>query len=310
MLTTRLQQHLALAALFVVVVMLAGCVPAPTYREDGVARRIGAPSTAIGGALSPSGPVGDFQLRFADEFEGTELGDSWYPNRWFATQCSAGAGPSELQWYTRRAANVDVADGNLRLTARQEPYSCAEWGGTKGYTSGWVQTGGSRDIGGQDAAAGFTCTIGCFAEARIRMPAGGQTFPAFWLMPVERSEAGNQYPSRPEIDAVEFYRSWTSWEHHLHTTCSGPDLSTGRSAVGPDITAGHHTIGVWWRSDRIDWYVDGHLSWSYTGCGIPTAEDEMYLILNHAIGNAAPDPSPTEPFPKVMLVDYVRVWSS
>jgi len=254
--------------------------------------------------------VGEFQLLFDDEFDGTALSSAWYPNRWFATECSAGAGSTELQWYTDRPANVGVDAGMLRLTARREALTCAEWGGSKSYTSGWVQTGGSRDRGGQNVDVGFSCRVGCFAEASIRMPAGDQTFPAFWLLPVSESERGNEYRSRPEIDAVEFYRSWSSWEHHVHTTCDGSPEDAGKSFAGADSTDGFHTIGIWWRPGRIDWYVDGEPSWTYRGCGVPTAEDQMYLILNQAVGNAAPEPSPSASFPKDMLVDYVRVWSS
>ena len=42
----------------------------------------------------------------------------------------------------------------------------------------------------------------------------------------------------------------------------------------------------------------------------PGAGERMYIILNHAIGHAAPSPSSGEPFPKDMQVDYVKAWNT
>lgn len=270
-----------------------------------------APPPNGGTGVSPLGVSGEFELAFDDEFDGTALADHWYPNRWFATECSVGASSGEEQIYTPRASNVSVSGGYLRLTARRENYRCAEWDATAAYTSGWIQSGGSRDAGGNDAAPGFTCTVGCFVETRIRMPAGAVTFPAVWLMPLDVADGKRQYASRPEIDVVEFYRSWTSWEHHVHLSCGGLEVDRGRSHADVDASEGFHTVAVWWRTpERIEWYVDGELTWSYTGCGVPAPDQEMYLILNQAVGGAAPSHSGSEPFPKTMMVDYVRAWSS
>lgn len=266
----------------------------------------------VGVPGGPKGVAGSFRLLFSDEFEGSTLGPAWYANRWFATECAPGAGRPEEQFYTSRPQNVSVHGGALHLTAIRETYSCREWGGTKQFTSGWVQTGGSRDVGGRNVPPGFTCTVGCFVEASVRMPPGGLTFPAVWMLPVRRSASGAdaQYPSRPEIDIAEFWDTWSSWEHHIHSACGGRSVDVGSTHVGPDASAGYRTIGVWWRSpNHLEWYVDGVLSWTYTGCGVPGAGEEMYIILNHAVGHAAPSPSRGEPFPKDMAVDYVRAWA-
>ena len=270
------------------------------------------PPSSVAG--SPLGVAGNFRIAFSDDFDGGSLGPAWYPNRWFATNCSAGAGNPEEQWYTTRPENVSVSGGVLHLTARRENYSCGEWGGgTKRYTSGWVQTGGSRDKGGRNVAPGFTCGVGCFVEARVKMPAGGMTFPAVWMLPVRESQ-GNvdaRYPERPEIDILEFWETWSHWEHHIHSVCGNGNVDQGATFRGPDAASGFHTVGLYWRSpNQLEWYVDGVRAWTYTGCGVPGAGERMYIILNHAIGHAAPSPSSSEPFPKDMQVDYVRAWPS
>lgn len=327
---TRTPARLLLTAA-ALVATLAACVPPPTPRPTTTTRppatsRPTATTTSSTSTTStttttapaaasprPVGPSGEFTLLFSDDFDGEELADAWWPNRWFADQCSSGAGDPELQWYTRLPENVSVSGGMLHLTARRETYSCGEWAdrfpATRQFTSGWVQTGGSADRNGVNAPVGFSCTVGCYVEASVKMPEGALTFPAMWMLPVEDSGRSRSYPTRPEIDVVEFYDRWDSWEHHLHTTCSGSPRSFGETFAGPDSTGGFHTVGMWWRSpSRLEFYVDGRPAWTYTGCGIPGAGVQMYLILNHAVGHAAPNPQPSEPFPKTMLVDYVRAW--
>lgn len=257
-------------------------------------------TTTTASGLQPQGVSGDFSLVFQDEFSGTELNDAWYPNRWFATNCAPGAGSNEDQIYTTRESNVSIAGGNLRLTAQRENYNCAEWGQSRPFTSGWVQTGGSRDVGGINKDPAFTCSVGCFVEASIKMPAGEVTFPAVWML----STDGYNYPSRPEFDIIEFYETWDRWKQHLHLDCANP----GFTYNGSDATDGYHTVGLWWQEDSIKWYVDGVETFSYNGC-VPINK-EMYVILNHAVGGAAPEPSEMEQFPKTMLIDYVRVWQN
>lgn len=297
--------------------------PATTTTPAGPGQPRGGPTTTTTSAPTvptppsargarPLGPVGSFRLLFADDFDGSSLGPAWYPNRWFATTCAPGAGTPEEQFYTPRPANVRVHGGSLHLVAQRETYSCGEWGGTKQYTSGWVQTGGSRDVGGVNRSPGFTCGVGCFVEARVRMPAGGMTFPAVWMLPVRPGTGGADasYPSRPEVDIVEFWDSWGSWEQHVHSVCGAGSIDEGHSHRGADASAGFHTVGLWWRSpSQLEWYVDGVRTWSYTGCGVPGAGEQMYVILNHAVGHAAPSPARSERFPKDMAVDYVRVWT-
>lgn len=251
----------------------------------------------------PVGQTGDWSLVFRDEFsDGVLDRTTWYPNRWFADTCSEGAGGDrELQYYTGRPANVSVSEGRLHLTARRERYRCGEgsWTGHKDYTSGWVQSGGAR--ADDRVAPGFTCTVGCYIEARVKMPAGAVQFPAVWLLSTDRMD----YPSRPEIDLAEWWDAWDRWEHHVHFDCGSSALRPYHR--GPDASGGFHTVGLWWGENALRLYVDGAQTWEYTGCGIPQ-DERMYIVLNLAIGGAAAAPSRSEPFPKTMLVDYVRAW--
>jgi hypothetical protein len=240
-----------------------------------------------------------------DEFSGAGLDRTrWYPNRWFADTCSFGANnTTEVQSYW--SDNVtQPGDGALHLIAKREARPCAEnsWSGTKPYTSGWVQTGGAN--ADKDVAPGVTCAGDCYWEVALKAPSGAVLFPAVWLMPVN----GGSYPSRPEIDAVEWWTAYDQWEHHIHFDCADGSLQpyfSGASAAD----GSWHRVGVRVEpGQRIRFYVDGQLSWTYTGCGVPSASQPMYLILNLAVAGAAPIPPSDEPFPKQMLVDSVALW--
>jgi hypothetical protein len=255
------------------------------------------------GSATP--PPGWSTLVFHDDFNGAGLDRThWYPNRWFADTCSFGANPNtEVQSYW--ADNVrQPGDGALHLVAQREARPCAEngWSGTKPFTSGWVQTGGAH--ADANVAPGVTCAGDCYWDVTFQMSGGAVLFPAVWLMPVN----GTSYPSRPEIDAVEFAQSYTRWSQHIHFDCT----DAGRSPAYPGASAADgawHHIGIAVEpGHKITWYVDGVESWSYTGCGIPAANQQMYLILNVAVGGAAAVPPANEPFPKEMLVDDVALW--
>jgi beta-glucanase (GH16 family) len=271
----------------------------------------------LAGRADPAGaaaPVGQgaqsWTQVFDDEFSGSALDQSrWYPNRWFAASCASGATSNELQYYTGRQSNVAVGGGSLHLTARRGAYHCGEasWTGNSAYTSGWVQTGGSRASDGSSRQPGFTLGLG-YVEARIKLPRGKGLWPAVWMLQTYRDGAGTQqYPSRAEIDNLEVLGdSPKTWRFNVHLP---GDVDEGSNFAGPDSTAGWHTIGVWRKADRIVWFVDGRQTWSYSGPSVPDPDDRMYVVLNLAVGGDWPGaPDAGARFPAQMLVDYVRAW--
>ncbi|MGN6692830.1 MAG: glycoside hydrolase family 16 protein [Aquihabitans sp.] len=241
-----------------------------------------------------------------EEFTSSGLSSTWHPNRWFSSVCSAGATPGEEAWY--RPGAVTVAGGNLVLTARAATNECAEgsWSGTKGYISGWAQTGGARTPSAT-VAPGYTFTFGR-VDVRFRADAGEGLWPAIWLLApgTPRSDGKLPYPSRPEIDILEIHGDAPDlWRFHLHnTTSAGAAVDPGESYAGPDTSTGFHTASVEWRSDRITWFVDGTARWTYRGPGIPQVP--MYLVVNLAVGGWAGTPDPSA-FPAQMLIDSIHI---
>jgi beta-glucanase (GH16 family) len=105
-----------------------------------------------------------WKLVWGDEFNYTGLPDS---SKWaYETKGNSyGWGNNEKQFYTNDdSANAYVSDGTLKITARKEVKD------NKNYTSARLSTAGK-----------FTFQYGKI-EARIKLPAGKGTWPAFWML--------------------------------------------------------------------------------------------------------------------------------
>jgi beta-glucanase (GH16 family) len=243
---------------------------------------------ATGAARAPDAPI------FDDEFGGTSLDT----RAWYACYPSAkpGAGCSnnpglELEWY--ESQNVTVGGGYARLIARPTkavPHYA--------YTSGMISTGGRPH-----SKATFSYLYG-YAEARIQLPAGRGMWPAFWLIPANRT-----WP--PEIDIMEWQGvtpkddrctiHWGTWRH--------PQQDGSAVRTGANLSAGFHTYAVDWQPGAVTWYFDGRAVKRYADrAHVPHVP--MYVILNLAIGGwlrGQLHPLRSS-FPATMKIDYVRIW--
>ncbi len=258
------------------------------------------PSTTarpLDGARRPV-PAG-WDLVFRDEFTGSALADDrWNDCHWWAVDggCTIMTN-HELEWY--RPDNVSVANGRLRLQARQERVAVPD-GRVFDHTSGMVTTGPAYDAEGRPVKRAFT--YGYF-EARIDLPSDTGLWPAFWLLPVDED-------STPEIDALETINDDTSSARfHLHFEQGDATRSLGHTFRGPDLGQGWHRVAVEWRPNRLTWIVDGRARWQVVGAAVP--DEPMYLVLNLAVGGDYPGPPDTATrFPATMKVDWVRVWQA
>lgn len=206
-----------------------------------------------------------------------------------------GWGNNELQYYTDRSENVNVADGMLHITAMQESFEGA------GYTSGRILTKGL-----------FEQTYGRY-EARIKLPWGQGVWPAFWLVGDNIDEVG--WPQCGEIDIME-YRGQNPTE--ALGTVHGPGYAGGQS-FGKSFTlendrfdTGFHIFGIEWGPEYINFYVDDVLYNQITPSDVTgewVYDHPFYIIMNVAIGgNFVGSPNNETVFPQTMLVDYVRVY--
>jgi beta-glucanase (GH16 family) len=235
-------------------------------------------------------------LLWSDEFDGTSLNtDDW--NYQVGDGCDIGIcdwGNNEQQWYQQN--NVSVADGVLKIVARQES------AGGKAYTSGRINTKNKQDL-----------KYG-YLETRMKIPPGGGLWPAFWMLSTDEVFGG--WPTSGEIDIME----WTGNEPErlfgtIHFGQASPNNQSSGETLDLDDASWsdeYHIYAVLWEPNRIRWYVDGYL-YSSKSTGSVNGEiwpfnEDFHFLFNMAVGGIFGGAIEPGIFPATMEVDYVRVY--
>jgi beta-glucanase (GH16 family) len=291
--------------------VLAGLLvlAAARYVERDSDRHVSEVTTTI--APNDDGSQQQWRKVWSDEFDGDQLDTT----KWRAESSRFGQATNTLQCYTPN--NISIVDGALQLQARRESVTCPNV--REDFTSGMVR--GNLPIG-----------FGA-VEIRAKMPKGAGFLPALWMLPVEKIYGSDGRSG--EIDIAEVNTTKSDFVHGtVHWRY--PDCGWGCSRYGgqihvaqPDPTDDFHTYRVEWEPGRITWYLDGlgyyelgddaQYKWSSAAehanpasATYPqpfTADNQMYLILNLAVGGDWPgSPTPATQFPANMQIDYVRVF--
>ena len=234
-----------------------------------------------------------YKLVWNDEFnQGTELNSDWRHEV---------QGPGwvnhELQTYVNGSAAgrrvTELVDGKLRITCFKSAntvYSGRVYAKpSEGWTYGYI-------------------------EARIKLPKGKGTWPAFWMMPVHFTS----WPADGEIDIMEevgYHPNYVSSSLHAtdHVHSNGTQVTHEMFCAGAE--ADYHVYAIEWTHDNITTYVDGKQQLSYNNTGKGRSDwpydDPFYVILNLAWGGdwgAAGGGVDESALPATMFVDYVRVF--
>lgn len=289
--------RLAVAAVLVLAVCAA--VGGPTTAVGTAPAEASAPWAAAqlaadwGPSTCPAAgpPEKKLQLLWSDEFDAMAID----PAKWNTVMDFPGrlGGHYHNPTYGSYALdeNVVLRHGQLHLITDDEPVIGDDPPGEYAYSEGFIS---SHDL--------FSHVYG-YWEICARFPAGKGLWPAFWLIPQDRT-----WP--PEFDIAE----WFGGIEGLHQGLAyGPDRTdvTWRSewSYGAAPTEGWHTYGLRWKPDRVTFYVDGEPTYDVEGDFVP--DKPMYVVLNS--GTWAPDdrggpPDETTPFPNSFDVEYVRVY--
>ena len=156
----------------------------------------------------------------------------------------------------------------------------------------------------------FSQQYGYF-EMRAKMPKGKGLWPAFWLLPIDKS-----WP--PEIDVMEAFGGKNSKGEggvraiHYATHSKDKTKSCGEwKDVNVDMTQNFHTYGVNWQPDGITYFFDGE---PHATCNPNFEANQLfYILVNLAVGGEGSwpgVPSIDSVWPAYMSVDYIRGYES
>lgn len=226
-------------------------------------------------------------LLWSDEFNTDGLPDS---SKWgYDTGNNGGWGNNELEYYTNRQENAYVSGGNLKINLIKEPYQGFN------YTSARLLSKGK-----------FSFKYGR-VDIRAKLPAGGGTWPALWMLGDNISSAG--WPACGEIDIMEHVgnqlnKIFGTLHHPGHSGANG-DGSTINIA---NATTEFHVYSLDWSASEIKFYVDNQLYFTFTNNSSLPFNQNFFFIFNVAMGGnfgGTVDPNFTS---SSMEVDYVRVY--
>ncbi len=201
-----------------------------------------------------------------------------------------GWGNNESQYYTNRADNVKVLDGKLIITPKKEFYQA------KDYTSARIKTQGK-----------FSFKYGK-VEIKAKLPLGGGTWPALWMLGSNITTAS--WPDCGEIDIMEHVGNF---QNKIHGTLHYPNYFGGngptKSITITNASTEFHIYTLDWRADAIKFYVDGTLYHTFTNNSTLPFNQNFFLIINCAMGGnfgGTIDPNFTS---STFEVDYIRVFN-
>lgn len=241
-------------------------------------------------------------LVWSDEFNtnGAVNTTNWYQQ----TQLPDGVNwyNGEAQHYTNRLVNSSVNNGILSIVAKKETYT--DQGQTKQYTSARLNSKYSFKYGR--------------VEVRAKLPLGGGTWPAIWMLGKNVIEPGAywsatngtvNWPACGEVDVMEHWGNNQNYvQSAIHTPLSyGGTVNLGGQTIAT-ASSQFHIYTLEWTAVKMVFSVDGVVHYIYN----PTVKDastwpfdaEQYLLLNVAMQPSI-DPNFTQ---SAMEVDYVRVY--
>ncbi|HNK26563.1 MAG TPA: family 16 glycosylhydrolase [Cyclobacteriaceae bacterium] len=227
-------------------------------------------------------------LVWSDEFEGTGAPN---PAFWTHDTGAGGWGNNEVQTYTTSTSNVRQENGKLIIDA-------LKFGSN--WTSGRIKTQGLK-----------TFTYGKIVF-RAKLPIGVGTWPALWMLGQNITSVA--WPACGEIDVMEHVgKNQGVVQAALHTPSSnGNTVNKGATSV-PTVSTEFHDYAVSWNEQRIAFYVDNILYYTYN----PSTKNAstwpftgpQFLIMNIAMGGNFGGPTIDPNLTSArMEVEYVRVY--
>ena len=194
---------------------------------------------------------------------------------------------NEEQIYTNDPSNIIVENDLLKITAIAE--------GSGGYTSARIQT-----------LDKFEFQYGR-AEIRAKLPTGGGTWPALWMLGGDLLT--NPWPAAGEIDIMEHVGN--NQDVILGSTHDPNNFAGNARTVTttlPGASDDFHLYGIEWTAGEITFLIDNEPYGTVENNGSLPFNKDFFFILNVAMGGdlgGTIDPAFTQ---STMEVDYIRVY--
>ena len=213
----------------------------------------------------------------------------------------------KANWIAHTPWNGDFGDARFADPGADSPFTVdhamlhitAHKTATGAWQSGLIAAG-------DGAGHGHGERYGYF-EARMKLPPGPGTWPAFWL--ASRHPPSDKRPTI-ELDVIEYYGQFPMTYHvttHLWTHDKATEQHNGSTIpVRPEtLVTEFHNYGVKVTPQTIGYYLDGRLIWQS-----PTPKEHVFPLIpmvNLALGSGFSIAQ--TPNPSVLDVKYVHVFA-
>ena len=243
-------------------------------------------------SLPADAPEG-YHLVWNDEFD--TAGHALPSDKWWYETGNHGWGNHEIENYVKALNGKDtcalVSDGTIKIVARNS-------GGE--VCSVRMNTQESWQYG--------------YFEARMKLPGGRGTWPAFWMMP----KGNGSWPHDGEIDIMEEV-GYDPGNIHCTIHCGAYNHSLGTQKGAAKLTSDaetdFHVYAVEWTSDYIKGFIDGEPYFTFENDHAGNHETwpfdaPFYLKLNLAWGGdwGGQKGVDESALPATFVIDYVRVY--
>lgn len=225
-------------------------------------------------------------MAWADEFNIDGPPDA---SKWGYEYGAGGWGNNELQYYTDRPANVIVQGGLLKINLLKESYMGSN------YTSARITTKGK-----------YTLKYGR-VDIRAKLPAGGGTWPALWMLGANYETSA--WPACGEIDIMEHVGNNLNRIYGtLHSPGNSGANGNGSTVMINNVTTDFHIYSLEWSPTIIKFYVDNVAFYTYNNTSSTPFNNPFFFIFNCAMGGnfgGTVDPNITA---VTLEVDYIHVF--
>lgn len=234
----------------------------------------------------------EYELFWADEFDVDGAPD---PSIWGYDLGTGdnGWGNGEAQFYTDRPENVFVDNGTLKIVAKRENLNGAQ------FSSARLKTEGK-----------FEFTYGKI-EVRAKLPTGGGTWPAIWLLGADYLT--NAWPAAGEMDIMEHVgNNQDVIQAAVHSPSSFKDTQNKEEITVNGVSEEFHLYELEWTADGLAFGVDGDNYYTYDpevkNADTYPFNKDFFFILNVAMGGSLGGEIDNAFTEGTMEVDYIRVY--